>query len=110
MRWPWVSAARLDDAHHELHMSRGRVTVLEEQLDRLRADQLNLIERIAAPRPLPSSPIVQSQDEEAIVLAGLKQETIQALADHLVTDAGLSSKDAMAEARRMAREAESLFA
>lgn len=109
MRWPWVSAARLDDAWHQIHQQAARIQSLEAQLDSARSDQMQLIERIASPRPLPSSPVVQSQDEEAIVLRGLREETVTALADHLVTEGGLSADDARAEARRMAREAEALF-
>jgi hypothetical protein len=109
MRWPWVSAARLDDAFHELHQRAARIQSLEAQLDGLRADQCRLLERVVSPAPLPSRPVMQPTHEEGEVLGKLRDETVEKLAQHLQDDAGLDAGAALAEARRMAKEAELLF-
>lgn len=110
MRWPWVSAARLDDALAVRVIQALRIQTLEAQLDALRQDQLRLVEKVLRPH---DAPVPQRQaavlDEETRTLAQIRDDTIERMAEAFVTENGMSKADALAEARRLATTAEALY-
>lgn len=116
MKWPWASAARLDDAFCELHQRAARIQSLEAQLDHLRQGQLDLADkmfalttRVVSPTPMPSQAVVSQGDPDARVLAGIRDDTVQRMADSFVENDGMSVENARHLAAELARTAESLF-
>lgn len=111
MRWPWVSAARLEDAHREMDLRALRIQSLEAQLDSLRQGQLTLVDQLLRPHHQGVVPVTQAikLDEETGALAKIRDETIAKMADEFVAEMGMSTRDAWAEARRLATQAEALY-
>ena len=114
MTWPlmWVSTHRaaLVDAERKLdseailhRMARARLRAVSTQLEVARAG----VHVAVASRPTPVP--VTEFDHEAVGMAQIRTDTIDRLAASLQHDHGMDAPAALAEAKRIAYEAEQLY-